>query len=167
MNVGFASTSVTVMRGSMRLMKRAHVAPPKPPPTTTTRPPAPWAMAGSGSIAADAPAAADLRNSRRLVRLAVMIGLRPQSFCAPYQAAMALTSSSENPLAMRSITVDGSCPDLNACIAAVISAGLRPMSRGTAEFTVRAAGWQPEHDKAPGGASAALAASAGAPDAKT
>src|SRR5262249_492031 len=32
----------------------------------------------------------------------------PQSFCAPYQVAMALTSSSEKPLAMRSITVDGS-----------------------------------------------------------
>src|SRR5262245_64936219 len=30
----------------------------------------------------------------------------PQSFCAPYQVAMALTSSSEKPLAMRSITVD-------------------------------------------------------------
>src|SRR6266481_6590978 len=70
MNVGLASTSVTVMRGSMRLMKRAQVAPPKPPPTTTTRPRAPWAMAGSGSSAA--PAAADLRNSRRLVRFALM-----------------------------------------------------------------------------------------------
>ena len=30
MNVGFASTSATVMRGSIRLMKRAQLAPPKP-----------------------------------------------------------------------------------------------------------------------------------------
>ena len=48
--VGLASTSVTVMRGSMRLRKRAQVAPAKPPPTTTTRPPAPWPIAGIGSI---------------------------------------------------------------------------------------------------------------------
>src|SRR3954470_23735946 len=73
--VGLASTSVTAMRGSMRRMKRAQVAPPNPPPTTTTRPPAPWAMAGSGSTAAEAPATAVLRKSRRLVRCAVMIGL--------------------------------------------------------------------------------------------
>src|SRR5438094_3546470 len=78
MNVGFASTSVTVMRGSIRLMKRAQLAPPKPPPTTTTRPPAPCAMAGIGSIAA--PAAAALRNSRRLVCFAVMIGLPSSIF---------------------------------------------------------------------------------------
>src|SRR5437660_7924999 len=67
MNVRFASTRVTLMRGSMRLMKRAQVAPPNPPPTTTTRAPAPCAMAGSGSMAA--PAAAALRNSRRFVRV--------------------------------------------------------------------------------------------------
>src|SRR5262245_7919968 len=72
-NVEFASTSVTVMRGSMRLMKRAQVAPAKPPPMTTARLPAPCAMAGSGSRAAVAPAAAVLRNSRRF--FAVMIGL--------------------------------------------------------------------------------------------
>src|SRR5215470_19865341 len=72
MKVAFASTSVTAMRGSMRLMKRAQVAPPKPPPTTTTRPGAPCAIAGSGSMAA--PAAAVLRKSRRLVCW-VMIGL--------------------------------------------------------------------------------------------
>src|SRR3954462_13391689 len=72
--VGLASTRVTAMRGSMRRMKRAHVAPPNPPPTTTTRPPTPWAMAGSGSTAAEAPATAVLRKSRRLVRCAVMIG---------------------------------------------------------------------------------------------
>src|SRR5258708_17253284 len=71
MNVRFASTMVTLMRGSMRLMKRAQVAPPNPPPTTTTRAPAPCAMAGSGNKAA--PAVAILRNSRRFVRL--MIGL--------------------------------------------------------------------------------------------
>src|SRR6516225_4097862 len=84
----------------------------------------------------------------------------PQSFCAPYQVAMALTSSSEKPLAMRSITVDGTCPDLNACMAATMSAGLRPMSRGTVVCAVRAAGWQPEQERTPGGASAGPAAEA-------
>src|SRR6266516_1961018 len=154
-NVRFASTSVTVMRGSMRLMRRAQVAPPNPPPTTTTRPAC--AMAGSGSNIA--PAAAALTNSRRLVRSAVMVGLL-QSFCAAYQAAMALTSSSENPLAMRSITVDGRCPDLNACMAATMSAGLRPVSGGTVASAVRAGAWQPEQESAPGGASAKPAAEA-------
>src|SRR5262245_22229718 len=72
-NVEFASTSVTVMRGLMRLMKRAQVAPAKPPPMTTAREPVPCATAGSGSRAAVAPAAAVLRNSRRF--FAVMIGL--------------------------------------------------------------------------------------------
>src|SRR5439155_22862362 len=75
MNVRFASTRVTLMRGSMRLMKRAQVAPPNPPPTTTTRAPAPCAMAGSGNKAAPA---AVLRNSRRLVRL--IIGLHSLIF---------------------------------------------------------------------------------------
>src|SRR6266478_6120139 len=71
---------------------------------------------------------------------------------------MALTSSSEKPLAMRSITVAGVCPDLNACIAATMSAGLRPTSRDTVVCAVRAAGWQPEQERAPGGASAGPAA---------
>ena len=93
-------------------MKRAQVAPAKPPPTTTTRPRAPWAIAGMGSSAAEAPAAAFLRKSRRLVDL--RHGRLPQSFCAPYQAAMALISSSEKPLAMRPITVPGSWPGLEA-----------------------------------------------------
>src|SRR5437016_14628495 len=76
MNVRFASTRVTLMRGSMRLMKRAQVAPPNPPPTTTTRAPAPCAMAGSGNKAALAVAV--LRNSRRFVRL--IIGLHSLIF---------------------------------------------------------------------------------------
>src|SRR5262249_56204398 len=107
-------------------MRGRRSAPPKPPPTTTTRPPAPWATAGFARATNVEAAAADLRNSRRFVRL-VMIGLRPQFFWAPYHAAIALTSSSEKPLAMRSITVDGRCPDLNAAIAAVMSAGVRPL----------------------------------------
>ena len=41
------STSVTVIRGSMRLMKRAQVVPANPPPTTTTRPAEPCDMAGN------------------------------------------------------------------------------------------------------------------------
>src|SRR5262245_45035971 len=157
-NDRFASTNVTGMRGSMRLMKRAQVAPPNPAPTTTTRPAAPCAMAGSGMSVA--PAAAALRKSRRLVRVAVMIGLLPQFFCAPYQVAMALVSSSEKPLAMRSITVDGRCPDLNACMAATMSAGLRPVSGATAASAVCAGAWHPEQESAPGGASAGLAAEA-------
>src|SRR5262249_23283042 len=84
----------------------------------------------------------------------------PQSFCAPYPGAMALTSSSEKPLAVRAITGDGTLPRFNACIAATMSAGLRPMSRGTVVCAVRAAGWQPEQERAPGGASAGSAAEA-------
>src|SRR5262245_12043784 len=64
--VRLCSTSVTVTRGSIFLSARAALAPAKPPPTTTTRPAAPCAIAGIGSIAADAPAAAALRNWRRL-----------------------------------------------------------------------------------------------------
>ena len=75
---------------------------------------------------------------------------------------MALTSSSEKPLVKRCITVDGSCPDLNACIAVTMSAGLRPMSRGTVVSTDRAVAWQPEQASAPGGASEGPAAEAGA-----
>src|SRR5215475_832461 len=75
---------------------------------------------------------------------------------------MALTSSSEKPLAKRCITVDGCCPDLNACMAATMSAGLRPISRGTVVSTGRAVAWQPEQASAPGGASAGPAAEAGA-----
>src|SRR6266496_2991379 len=71
---------------------------------------------------------------------------------------MALISSSENPLAMRSMTVEGSCPDLNACMAVTMSAGLRPTSRGTVVSTNLAAGWQPEQAAAPAGASAGPAA---------
>src|SRR5262245_54216431 len=71
---------------------------------------------------------------------------------------MALTSSSEKPLAIRSITVDGTCPALNACMTATMSAGLRPISRGTAASAVCVDAWQPEQERAPGGASAKPAA---------
>src|SRR6266852_6600049 len=81
--------------------------------------------------------------------------------------AMALISASEKPLAMRSITVDGRWPDLNASIAATMSPGLRSMSRGTVVSTDWAAGWQPEQDMAPGGASAGPAARAGPINPKT
>src|SRR5207248_11501837 len=65
-----ASASVTIMRASMRLMKRAQVAPAKPPPTTTTRTPPPCAMAGAApALAASAPAL--LRKSRR--RMSVLL----------------------------------------------------------------------------------------------
>jgi hypothetical protein len=55
-NIGLASTSVTMSRVSMRLRKRAQVAPAKPPPMTTTRPAIPCAM----------PAAAASRKRPRL-----------------------------------------------------------------------------------------------------
>jgi hypothetical protein len=63
-------------------------------------------------------------------------------------------------LAIRSITVEGTCPDLKACMAAMMSAGVRPTSLGTAASAVRADGWQPEQESAPGGASAKPAAQA-------
>src|SRR6516162_3954351 len=166
MNVRVTSNKVTLIRGSIRLRKRAQVVPAKPPPTTTTLPPAPWAMAGSGSNEAEAPAAATLRKSRRVgCALVIMVRLLPQSFCAPYHSAIALISLSEKPLAIFPITVDAVCPDLNACIAAVMSAGLRPMSLGTLVST-RPDGWQPEQDVAPGGASASPAAEAEPANAK-
>src|SRR5262249_11184190 len=65
--VRLCSTSVTLRRGSSFLSARAQLAPAKPPPTITTRPPAPWAIAGSGNRAADAPAATVLMKVRRLV----------------------------------------------------------------------------------------------------
>ena len=70
---------------------------------------------------------------------------------------MALTSSSEKPLAIRPITVEGSCPDLNASIAVTMSAGLRPLSRGTVVSAARVAAWQPEQERAPGAACAETA----------
>src|SRR3954451_18821544 len=80
---------------------------------------------------------------------------------------MALTSSSEQPLAIRPITGEGSCPDLNASIAVTMSAGVRPLSRGTAVSAALVAGWQPEQERAPGGASAGPAAAAQSINAKT
>jgi hypothetical protein len=61
---------------------------------------------------------------------------------------------------MRSITVDGVCADLKACIAVTIDAGSRPMSRGIVVFTEGDVAWQPEQERAPGGASAGPAANA-------
>src|SRR5580658_2365440 len=72
--VRLASTRVTAMRGSSRLIARAQVAPAKPPPTTTTRPPPFCATAGIGRMTAVAPAAPTLRTSRRL-NVPVMVGL--------------------------------------------------------------------------------------------
>ena len=72
--------------------------------------------------------------------------------------AIARVSSSENPLAIRAITVDGRSPERKACIAATISAGSRPRSGGTFASADALGGWQPEHEIAPGGGSAAAAA---------
>src|SRR5437660_539243 len=72
--------------------------------------------------------------------------------CAPSQSAMARISASEKPRATRSITVADFCPDLNACMAATISSGLRPAMRATLLSTWALAGWQPVQDAAPDGA---------------
>src|SRR5215471_20437060 len=74
-NVEDASTNVTLIRGSSRLSARAQVAPAKPPPTTTTLPPAFWASPGRGNSAAEAPAAAVLMKSRRLLRFSIMTSI--------------------------------------------------------------------------------------------
>ena len=58
-------------------------------------------------------------------------------------------------MAIRPITVDGRSPERNVCIAAAISAGSRPRSGGTFASTEALGGWQPEHEVAPGGGSAA------------
>src|SRR5262249_19418783 len=73
------------------------------------------------------------------------------------KAAIALISSSEKPLAMRSITVAGRLPVRNSVIAVTICAASRPLRRGTGVATPAVAGWQPLQDDAPGGASAAEA----------
>src|SRR5262245_10129308 len=65
-NVAFASTSVTAIRGSACRRARAQLAPAKPPPTTTTRGPAPCARAGIGRSAAEA-ATPSWRNRRRSI----------------------------------------------------------------------------------------------------
>ncbi len=59
---------------------------------------------------------------------------------------------------MRSITVADRLPERNSCIAAMISAGLRPASGGTDVFNALLAGWQPEHAAAPGTREWAVAA---------
>ena len=71
---------------------------------------------------------------------------------------MAWISSSENPLAIRPITVEGRSPLRKACIAAMISGGWRPRIRGTRVSTSTLDAWQPEQEDAPGGGSAATAA---------
>src|SRR5262249_62259396 len=74
---------------------------------------------------------------------------------------MARISASEKPLAMRSITVPGFCPERNASMAATISAGSRPTSRGTRASPLALVGWQPEHEGAPDGGVGAAAAAGG------
>src|SRR4051812_39956482 len=70
---------------------------------------------------------------------------------------MARISSSENPLAIRSMMVPGRWPDLKSAIWLTISAAGRPASGGTGVPAFGLAAWQPEQDAAPGGASAAHA----------
>ncbi len=61
---------------------------------------------------------------------------------------MAWISSSEKPLAMRSMTVAGRWAERKSSIAAMIAARSSPASRGTGDVTRADAGWQPEHDAA-------------------
>ena len=58
---------------------------------------------------------------------------------------------------MRPITVAGRSPERKACIAAAIAAGFCPRSGGTFVSAEALGGWHPEHEDAPGGASAAAA----------
>ena len=58
---------------------------------------------------------------------------------------------------MRSITVTGRCPVRKACIAVTICVSGTPVSGDTGVFPDAAAGWQPEQELAPGGASAVIA----------
>src|SRR5262245_7325701 len=58
---------------------------------------------------------------------------------------------------MRPITLDGRLPLLNSRIAVVMSPALRPTMRGITESAILVEAWQPVHELAPGGASAASA----------
>ena len=73
-----------------------------------------------------AAAAPPLKNARRVVRITA-----DAQGCAATQAAIARVSSSENPFAIRPITVDRRSPERKACIAATIPAGFCPRSGGT------------------------------------
>jgi hypothetical protein len=75
---------------------------------------------------------------------------------------MARISSSEKPLAIRPMTVEGRWPERKACIVATISAGSRPRIDGTGVITSVLVAWQPEQEEPPGGSSAAAAALAAA-----
>src|SRR5215213_3125061 len=75
---------------------------------------------------------------------------------------MARVSSSEKPLAMRSITVAARWPERNSCIACTISGAGRPSMATTGEPS-RAGAWQPEHAAAPGGTGACADADADRP----
>src|SRR5206468_5101442 len=79
------------------------------------------------------------------------------SCCVASQIAMARISSSENPLAIRPMTVEGRSPERKASMAPMISSGLRPRIGGTGVSTAALAGWQPEQELAPGGGPAAIA----------
>src|SRR6516162_15214 len=70
---------------------------------------------------------------------------------------MARISSSENPLAIRPMTVDERSPLRKARIAAMISAGWRARIRGAGVSTLALTAWQPEQEDAPAGGSAAAA----------
>ena len=70
---------------------------------------------------------------------------------------MARTSSSENPLAMRPMTVDGRSPLRKPCISGIISAGWRPEIGGTCASISAFTAWQPEQEDTPAGGSAAAA----------
>jgi len=70
-NVAFASTSVTAMRGSAWRRARAQLAPAKPPPTTTTRAAAPgrrWTGKGAAEAVAATRASKTRGGSTSLLR---------------------------------------------------------------------------------------------------
>ena len=58
---------------------------------------------------------------------------------------------------MRPMTLEGQAPLLYSRMAVAISVDLRPAMRGMTESGIFVAAWQPVHELAPGGASAARA----------
>src|SRR5205807_378483 len=79
----------------------------------------------------------------------------PYSFCAAIQVAMASIWESSKPLAMRPITLEGQAPLRYWRMVLAISAAGRPVICGITESATGLVAWQPLHELAPGGASAA------------
>ena len=134
--VAFGSTSVTSRRGSSASRRaRAGRAGEAAADHDDPRRRRLRRARASAAAAAAAPAPPRFREvAPRAVRRCVAARLH---FCAAYHAAIAAISSSEKPLAIRSITVAGRLPARNASIAATISPASRPASTRHRRLTAR------------------------------